>query len=303
MSDEIPHPVSEQLAEELRNFEEIARHVKPEPGHIPAIDGIDIAGFSQPLHGSVGGDHILYIDFNRRYDLSSRIAIARNAGKDDVADQLKKLKRRAGILVADVSGHRTTDAVIAAMLHQAFLLGVLYELDIYGEVTARLFEHINTRFHLTTAFHKYFTMIYGEIATDGKFRFISAGHAPPAIFSREFGRFMRISPDRLTSFPPVGMLPSSVDPDDRVNPSIYGYKKRYQVNEINLLAPGDILLLHTDGLSEHADGRFFSEGVEPLLTEARGCDAAEISARLQDALADWGPQNDDVSVVVIRKTL
>lgn len=290
------------LADELQNFQEIARCLNPSSGEIPTIAGVEIAGLSMPLREVIGGDHIIYIDFDKRYDLEARIAEAEREGRKEVAKQLRRLKTRAGILVADVSGHRMTDALIGAMLHQAFLLGVNYELDMSGEVTTRLFEHMNTRFYRTTATNKYFTMIYGEISGDGKFRFVSAGHQPPAVFSREFRRFMPISKDRLVSFQPVGMLPSTADPDGRVYPSLYRYKKRYEVNEINLLAVGDILLLHTDGLSEHAAGRYFPTGLERLLGELRDESAQEICVRLRQDLLDWGQPEDDVSVVVIRKT-
>jgi serine phosphatase RsbU (regulator of sigma subunit) len=263
---------------------------------------VEIYGFSLPLREIIGGDHILYIDFKRRYDLKARIAEAEAAGHDEVVKQLRRLEKRAGILVADVSGHRMTDALIAAMLHQAFLLGAYYELDAFGEITTRLFEHINTRFYQTTAFNKYFTMIYGEISAEGKFRFVSAAHTPPAVFSREFGRFMKISEDRLVSFPPVGMLPSSADPDDRVHPSLYRYKKRYEVNEINLLAVGDILLLTSDGLTEHGDGRYFPERLERLLAEAGGESAERICERIRTDLREFAPPSDDISVVVIRKS-
>ena len=63
------------------------------------------------------------------------------AGNDAVAAKLAEIRSRLGILVADVSGHKLTDALAAAMLHQAFLTGVLYELDRFGEVTTRLFEN------------------------------------------------------------------------------------------------------------------------------------------------------------------
>ena len=228
--------------------------------------------------------------------------MAEREGSLEVAEQLRLLKDRAGILLADVSGHRMTDALLAAMLHQAFLLGVHYELDRYGEVTTRIFEHINTRFHRTTAVNKYFTMIYGEITTSGKFRFITAGHLPPAVYSREYRRFMKISPDRLVSFPPVGMLPSSGDPDGKVNSSPYVRKKRYAVNEIDLLSAGDILLLHTDGLSEHDGGRFFPGGLEQLMANAGDAPACEICERIRDELMRRADPEDDISFVVIRKT-
>jgi serine phosphatase RsbU (regulator of sigma subunit) len=288
-------PPADQLADELQNFQEIARHIRPSPGEIPELPGVDIAGLSMPLRDVIGGDHIIYIDFNRRYNLAHRIARAQKEDRPEVVKKLEQLRQRAGILVADVSGHRVTDALIGAMLHQAFLLGAHYELDRHGEITTRIFEHMNTRFYRTTAVNKYFTMIYGEISVQGRFRFISAGHQPPVVFSREYGKFMKISEDRLVSFPPVGLLPSGNDPDERVEPGILRYKKRYEVNEINLLNFGDTLLLLTDGLVEHDRGRFFPGSVERLLA-----DAADL--RLRKAILDAGPAEDDISVVAIRRT-
>jgi hypothetical protein len=34
----------------------------------------------------------------------------------------------AGVALIDVCGHQITDALLTAMFHQAFLLGILYEL-------------------------------------------------------------------------------------------------------------------------------------------------------------------------------
>ena len=289
------------LQDELQNFEEIARYLNPSPGEIPALSGVDIGGLFLPLRGVIGGDHVIYIDFNKRYDLDARIAETERGRQKKVAERLHGLKSRAGILVADVSGHRITDALIAAMLHQAFLLGAFYELDLFGEITTRIFEHINTRFHRTTSFHKFLTMIYGEISDEGKFRFISAGHPPPAVFSREYERFMAISKELLVSFPPVGMFPSRNDPDARRYRSRYGYKENYAVNEIKLLSPGDILLLYTDGLSEHAQGEFFPGAVERLLGASAHLPASGICERLRHELLALAEPHDDISVVVIKK--
>ena len=37
-----------------------------------------------PLSGSVGGDHLIYVDFKQRFDLDARIALAREQGRHDV---------------------------------------------------------------------------------------------------------------------------------------------------------------------------------------------------------------------------
>ena len=111
------------LAQELENFQEIAQALKPASGGVPELDGVDICSVSMALNGVIGGDHLIYLDFKTRYDLKRRIREAEEKGRDEVAENLRRLEHRAGILVADVSGHRVTDALIAAMLHQAFLLG------------------------------------------------------------------------------------------------------------------------------------------------------------------------------------
>jgi serine phosphatase RsbU (regulator of sigma subunit) len=294
--------VDRELAEELRNFQEIAAVLKPSSGTIPRLPGIDIHGTSIPFRGEVGGDHLIYIDFNKRYDLGRRIREAEKQGRNSVAARLSECRSRAGILLADVSGHRVTDGLIAAMLHQAFLLGASYELDRDGEITTKLFEYLNQRFCKSTSVNRYLTMIYGEVSVEGKFRFLSAGHPRPKVFSREFGRFVDIGEDRLISFPPVGMVPSLTDVDERADSTPLGYKRRYEVNEIDLLAEGDLLFLYTDGLLEHAGQGFFPRRVEEILVTSDGWSAKQICHRVQSELLATATPEDDISFVVVRRT-
>jgi serine phosphatase RsbU (regulator of sigma subunit) len=289
------------LVEELENFQEIAKFLRPAPGSVPALEGVDIHGVTMPLNGIVGGDHILYIDYRMRYDLDARIARAQAAGHSKIVEQLRLNKQRAGILVADVAGHRITDALIVAMLHQAFLLGSYYELDRYGTITTRILENINARFHESTTVSKYITALYGEISAEGKFRFISAGHPAPLVFSREYGRIMKISEDRTISFPPIGMLRSGDDVDARRSRDVFRYKKRYTVNEINLLGHGDILILCTDGLTEHGHGEYFPASLERCLSEARDLPSAGVADQIRESMMLFAPQEDDISFVVIKK--
>lgn len=291
----------DEAADELDNFREIAGVLRPSPGGVPSLDGVDIYGMSIPLQKETGGDHIIYIDFNQRYDMPRRSAEAEAQGRAEVADRLRDCCHRAGILLADVSGHKATDALIAAMLHQAFLTGVYYELDRYGEITTKLFEHLNQRFFRTTNVNKYLTMIYGEISDEGRFRFISAGHPRPMVFSREFGEFVEITDDRMVAYPPVGMFPSK-DLNERVEPGELGYKRPYTVNEIDLLANGDLLFLYTDGLSEHGGGEYFPRAIEGQLAELGDESAEAVCELLRDDLVSFASPQDDISFVVIKKT-
>jgi len=149
----------QRLAEELDNFQDIARYIKPPPGEVPRLAGVEISGESIPLNGVIGGDHLIYVDFKRRYDLEARIRKAQKAGAKAVAERLSGCWGKAGIVLSDVSGHQVTDALLSAMLHQALLLGVIYELDTHGDVTNRLFEVLNTRFYNSSSVTKFITLI------------------------------------------------------------------------------------------------------------------------------------------------
>ncbi len=286
MSSELAPERLKTLIDELENFTDIARVLAARPGEIPRLPGVDIFGFTLPLSGVVGGDHIVYVDFNRRYDLSERIAAALQAGRKGVAAELEKNRHRAGILVADVAGHRLTDAMVAAMLHQAFLLGAAYELEINGEITTRLFQQIKRRFYESLSIKKLVALIYGEISDEGRFRYLSAGHTPPLVFSREFGRLMPLGPDRTASDGLVGLFPA---------------EPKVPVNEIELLMPGDILLLATDGLTDHADGAFLANELTGLLDRLKDRTAAGIGEGLRQAVLDYAPPADDVTVVIVKK--
>ena len=257
------------LSGELANFQEIAAYFKPSSGELPVVEGVDVYGESLQLNGLIGGDHIIYVDFKKRYDLDARIEIARKTGNERIVNNLIDCKSKAGIVLSDVSGHRITDALLSAMLHQAFLMGAIYELDNHGEITPLLFENLNTRFYKSSSVSKFLTMIYGEISSDGLFQFISAGHPMPIVFSRHYDRIMDISDETMVSFPPVGTLPSQADVDRRWTQSVLGYKEKYETNVMRLMAPGDVLLVYSDGLSEHQkDGEdYFPGRLETVLRD------------------------------------
>ena len=294
---------SEELASEIRNFQEIASQIKPRPGELPKLEGFDVYGETIPLKGSVGGDHVIYLDFKKRYDLDARIARALSSGRPEVAAKLTQCKTRAGIVVADVAGHRATDAMLAAMLHQAFLLGSIYELDIEGEITKRLFENLNTRFYNSSSVHKFITMIYGEITEDARFRFISAAHPAPVVFSRLHDRFMEVSQDAYTTCPPLGTMPSRSVIDRKTTECGLGFKDEYPLNEWTLMGAGDILLLYTDGLVDHArEGvAYFPTRLEGKIRELADRRARDIVRAVKEDVLAFGEPGDDISLVVIKR--
>jgi serine phosphatase RsbU (regulator of sigma subunit) len=293
----------EQLARELRNFEEIARGIMPRPGSMPTLEGMDVYGQTAPLNGVVGGDHLIYVDFKRRYDLDARIKVATEAGRPDIVANLERCRTKVGIALIDVSGHQVTDAMLAAMFHQAFLVGALYELEMWGDITRRLFENLNERFHRSSRVNKFITAVYGEISQDSTFRFLSAAHPPPTVFSALNDRFMDVNPELYTSFPPLGLLASKDVVDRSRAESVLGFKDRYEVNEWTLMGGGDILLLHTDGVLDHARGNepYFPDRLEEAVRGAKHLPAADIVQTVLDDLRTFADPIDDLSLVVIKK--
>jgi serine phosphatase RsbU (regulator of sigma subunit) len=297
------------LTEELqRGAQYLSQRLMPAAGAIPHIPGIDVYGVTLPLNGIAGGDLITYINFEDRFDLDARIRRALSRGHTGVAQTLQRLKRKAGVLVADVAGHDFTDAARALMLHQAFHTGALYEMDMHGQITTRLFEQINTRFCKSATLRNlaadrdaasFITLIYGEISNTGRFSFVSAGHPSPLVFSREFDRFVDITEDRLVSFPPIGLQPGEDQADAKRYQRALGYKKRYTVNNLNLMGQGDVLLLYTDGLLDQLSP-YRQQELERSVSRARDGTTREICETILLDRRNMAEQTDDLTLVVIK---
>jgi serine phosphatase RsbU (regulator of sigma subunit) len=115
---------------------------------------------------------------------------------------------------------------------------------------------------------------------------------------------MDVSQDVCISSPPLGMMPSLEVTDRHRTESLLGFKARYEMNEWVLMGEGDILLLHTDGLTEHSrDGDDYCPGrLERTLRSVKDRPAAEIyQAIIADVLA-FGEPSDDISLVVVKRT-
>jgi len=300
-------------SQELDNFETLTRETIPRPGEIPNISGFDIYGESIPIRGPVGGDHIIYLDFKNRYDLEEEIKEVlqdkrfTKKTKNRIIANIHSLKTKAGLLIADVSGHYLTDFSFASRLHDSFLIGVLYEIEDRGDVTPNLFRKLNTRLYNSSSFDKYITMIYGEISESGAFKFISAGHPFPLIYSRKQERLLPAAVSGMEPSPPLAAFPSS-GPDLERNMYRSGFSSRFKVNHMSITEPGDILLLYTDGLTEHKNdkGKLFYDPesggeLEKIIHSNRDLSSKNLFLKIKERLMKFAEPQDDVSYILVKK--
>ncbi len=284
------------LQREIERFAEQFKYLNPLPREIPNLNGIDIFGTSLYLNEIAGGDHITFIDFNKRYDLDTRIAEAK---PKNIKRNLTLNKTRAGILIADASGHGLTDGLLVAELHQAFLLGASYELEQFGEITGNLFEKLNNRFYHSSSTSDYITMLYGEISENGIFRFLSAAHPPPLVFKSELNQLIPIDVTKISVSQPIGFIPSRHTVDIKKNYNPVGFKDKYEINEIKLPHRTGIYLLYTDGLSEHFEDSF-NEEMENIFRESKTFSSKTIFNRIEKRIYDLKDPDDDISYIIIK---
>lgn len=300
------------LSVQIENFRSIISTIKPSPGDIPELPGVEVYGVSLPCYkNEFGGDHIIYIDFKKRFDLEKRALETTNNpyfseyGKQQILKNLEINKNRIGLFLADVEGHDETDATVATSLHQTILMGLGYELTLFGEATTGLFEKGNTRLFSSSGFFKKTTFIYLEYFADGTYKIVNSAHPFPAVFSNEYNRFVKTGMEIMESCIPMGMEPSANDPDAKKLVSVLGYKPEYKINEQHLIGSGDILLLYTDGLSDHqneAGQRYFPERVETLLKSVKTESATDIALAIKKDLLEFNEKlKDDTSYIVLKK--
>jgi hypothetical protein len=241
-----------------------------------------------------------------------------------IAENLHELYTTAGVLLVDAQGHGSIAAKIASTVHDTFHTAMLCELDAHGKTTAEVFEIINLRLaHSVTARNalgfdtenntrEIATMVYGEICTNGLFRFVNFGHPPPLVFSAEYGKFMDIGWDRMMQFPSLGLEIPEDHPDRSRYVSLM--RRRSQItaadlDEITLMSPGDIIFLYTDGVYDGEDEQDRQE-IEKIIRENKQRPASEICStileyalRNDDLLRKIGEPDriDDKTVFIIRR--
>jgi sigma-B regulation protein RsbU (phosphoserine phosphatase) len=189
--------------------------------------------------------------------------------------------RECVLMVADVSGKGMAASLLTASL-EAFAAGPIEDGLAPDEICAKLSRLLYRR----TPPEKYATAFVAALDLEsGAVRYANAGHNPPLIL-RASGEIEELGPTGV----PIALLP---DTD-------YG-------GALARLAPGDTLLLYTDGIVEANDPEGEEYGVERLRAVCRrhcraGC--ADLAAALDadlDAFVRGVPFADDRTLLMARR--
>jgi serine phosphatase RsbU (regulator of sigma subunit) len=181
-------------------------------------------------------------------------------------------------VVADVSGKGVGAALLAALLQGMFLASPYTGLSM-EETMAGINRFLLER----TGGEQYVTLFYCTVEAGGMVRWVNAGHPPPQLARRD-GRLEALPANGL----PLGLMEASA----------------YEAAETQL-APGDKLVIFTDGLLEacRPAGEFFGVGRarQTILSHSTSSSGQVLAALVSDAeqFAGGVAPADDITVLVL----
>ena len=212
-------------------------------------------------------------------ECAARCLAAHEVG-GDYYDFLSAGAGRQVFLLADVSGKGVPAALLMANLQAAFRSQPVEALC----MPAALLEAINRHFFHSTGAERFATLFYG-LYDEGarRLRYINCAHNAPLLLRRS-GVLERLDATAL----------------------MLGAFEQWDCTVAELaLAPGDALLIYSDGVTEAASdaGDEFGEvRLERLVRSQQGQPAAQVVDAVLSAVAAFGsgPRGDDVTVMALR---
>ena len=203
----------------------------------------------------------------------------------DFYDFVRTRDGRLAVVVGDVTGHGIGPALITATA-QASLRSYLRILPDLAHTVTLLDQDLSERMEEGL----FLTLLLAALDDQGVLEVVNAGHEPPLVWRR--GDFL---PARGQSGVALGMLPD----------------EPHEVSDKLQLESGDLVVVYSDGLIEahpvgDRDTLFGVERVRSIVAEmgARNASAEEVTLALAEAALAFstGGQEDDITLVVIRKT-
>jgi hypothetical protein len=214
------------------------------------------------------------------YDIAAQNIVANMVG-GDIYDFVPLPDERVAVLFGDASGHGMAAGLVMAVAHASFRTQL--EID---PSPAAIIGSMNRLLCRTGGNRSFFACCYVLLQPDGSFSATVAGH-PQSLKIDGGGKIA----ERLGA----GAYP-------------LGIKVSMQWEEVHgWLAPGERLLLHSDGLTEarNVNGREFGDAYLDAIVGWNG--AAPAHALVQTVMEEWKtftstrPIEDDVSIAVIEK--
>ena len=187
-----------------------------------------------------------------------------------------------GLVVGDVSGKGVPAALLVSTLHSALHL-LTERVPVSPELVARLNRHILA----SSASNKFITLFVAELdPATGVLTYVNAGHNPGVVL-RADGGLERLGPGGL----PLGLMANVSWRSERLE-----------------LAPGDLLCLYSDGITEATapgDEEFGIERLEALLAGQAGLPIERRLEQVAEAVSLFAagqPQGDDQTVLLVRRS-
>src|SRR5271157_4196394 len=181
-------------------------------------------------------------------------------------------------VVADVSGKGVSSALLASLLQGALITAT----DHPGAMGHRM-ERLNRFLMDRTGGEKYATVFYCLLELDGRLSYVNAAHCPPIIV-RVGGELSTLKATGM----PVGLM----------EPVEFGVAEER-------LAPGDKIVIYTDGVTEaqNAAGEFFGKKrLREIVTAHAAASCQSLHDAIQQAVTEFtegAPQSDDITLVVL----
>jgi len=214
-------------------------------------------------------------------DVVGKVVAAQKVG-GDYYDYFMTHTRRPCFVVADVSGHNVTAALVMAGLRS-----VIRSQRDADYTPAFMLQKVNTiLFDDLSNTEQFVSMVYVQyLQSRQMIRYTNAGHPPPLVWRSGLSSFEEL----FTEDPLMGIDPFSV------------YHEKSLV-----VSRGDVMVLFTDGVIEAADGqgkRFGSDALKKIIEENAKKSAGEIVDAVVDEVLNFASKDnlkDDITVLVCK---
>ena len=191
---------------------------------------------------------------------------------------------KMGIVIGDVANKGLGAAIFMALCNSLMRTYATH----FPIMPGMMVNAVNERLNADTRSNMFVTTFYGVLDPKlNRLIYVNAGHNPPIMVSSNKGK-------------PVDQLGTT-------GPALGIFEKTSWTQKITKFAPGDVLLMYTDGVTEAQNkaGDFFDEQrLLNVLRSNKDQSAAKIQQAVLRALNRFtgsAPRDDDVALIVIRR--